>query len=125
MVARRVVVRLDRKSLQLSGEPFAGLEPGVGPGDTLRAVVVRSERAKLFQLSDGPLWMEIHNRSLVGQDGILRPVANRPPPGRLTIGRRLPSRPTSEIGRLTLQQPTTPALTHKLTVANLYLAAYS
>ncbi len=55
-----IVVILYRKAVQLGGEPFARLEPRIGPGHALRAVRVGGERAQFFQFGDGSLRVDAH-----------------------------------------------------------------
>ena len=59
-IARGVVVVLHRKSVELRREPLARLQPGVGPGDALRAVFVRRQCAKLLQFGDGSFGIQAH-----------------------------------------------------------------
>ena len=51
---------------EFSGEPLAGAEPGVGPGNALRAVFVGGKGAEFFELSDGAFGIEGHLRSRFG-----------------------------------------------------------
>ena len=63
VVAGCVVMVFDGDALEFGGEPFAGLKPGVGPGDALRAVFVGSEGAEFFEFGDGALRVEGHGGS--------------------------------------------------------------
>ena len=68
VVARGVVVMLHRKAVQFLREPFARFQPGIGPGDALRAIGVAGERAQFFQFGDGSLWVEWQERgNSIGQ----------------------------------------------------------
>ena len=60
VVAGGVVVLLDRQPCELGGEPFARLQPRIGPGDALRAVFVAGECAEFFQFGDGSFRIETH-----------------------------------------------------------------
>ena len=63
-IARGIVVMLDREAGDLGLKPLARFEPGVGPRDTLRAVVVRGESAQLLQVRDGSFGIETHDALL-------------------------------------------------------------
>jgi hypothetical protein len=49
VVAGSIVMMLDGKLLEFLGVPFAGAEPGVGPGDALGSVVVGGEGAEFVE----------------------------------------------------------------------------
>ncbi len=55
-----IEVVLHRQLCQLALKPGARFEPGFAPGDALRSVIVRRERAKLVQIRNGSVWVEWH-----------------------------------------------------------------
>ena len=57
-----VHVGLERQCVQFFAEPFTALEPGIAPGDALRAVVVAGEGAEVFKFADGAFGIECHRR---------------------------------------------------------------
>ena len=57
-VAGGVEMMLDRELCQLGCEPVARFEPGVGPGEALRAVGVGGELAQFFQVGDRAFWIQ-------------------------------------------------------------------
>jgi hypothetical protein len=50
----------DREFGEFFGEPLAGAEPSVGPGDALCAVFVGGEGTEFLELSDGAFGIEGH-----------------------------------------------------------------
>jgi len=77
VVSGRVVVMLDRKLGEFFGEPFAGTEPRVGPGDALGAVFVGGEGAEFFEFGDGTLGMKRHG-ALVSKSCVQKPDIRSP-----------------------------------------------
>ena len=61
-ITRGIFVVFDGKIGDFGCEPFACLQPGVGPGDSLRSVFVRGERAQFFQLGDSAFRIDNHRR---------------------------------------------------------------
>src|SRR5262245_539172 len=59
-VASRIVVHFDRQAGQFPVEPVACLQPGVGPRDALCAVLVLSQRTKLFEVGYGSPRITVH-----------------------------------------------------------------
>jgi hypothetical protein len=59
-VPRGIEVVLHRQLCQFALKPGARFEPGFTPGDALRSVIVRRERAKLVQIRNGSVWVEWH-----------------------------------------------------------------
>ena len=59
-VSRGIEVVLHRRFCQLALKPGARFEPGFTPGDALRSVIVRRERAKLLKIGNGSVWVEWH-----------------------------------------------------------------
>ena len=51
---------LDEEAGEFGGQPVAGLEPGVGPGDALGAVFVAGEGAQFFEFGNGALGLNGH-----------------------------------------------------------------
>ena len=49
-IAGCIEMMLDEQALQFGFEPRASLEPGIGPGDTLRAILVGRESSQFFEL---------------------------------------------------------------------------
>ena len=60
-----------RSGVELSGEPLAGADPGVGPGNALGAVLVAGELAELVQLGDGAAGVERHGGQLYKLPGLM------------------------------------------------------
>ncbi len=60
IISGGVVVMLDRQLTDFRGEPLARFEPRIRPRDTLRAVFIAGEGAKLFQLGDCSFRIECH-----------------------------------------------------------------
>jgi hypothetical protein len=52
-----------REVLKLTGEPAAGIQPGVGPRDALSAVGVFGESSKLVEFGEGSKRVEWHGFS--------------------------------------------------------------
>src|ERR1700735_1130599 len=69
-IARGVEMMFDRQALQFRFEPGPGLEPGVGPGNTLRAVIIGGESAQFLELLNCSLGIEGH---LVSHPSIIPP----------------------------------------------------
>ena len=59
-VAGGIEVVLHRQLCQLALEPGARLEPGFAPGNALRSVIVRGERAKLLKIRNCSARVEWH-----------------------------------------------------------------
>ena len=55
-----VEVVFHRQLRQLGLKPGSRLEPGFGPGNALRPVIIRGERTKLLQIGNGSAWVYWH-----------------------------------------------------------------
>ena len=64
VVAGGVVVMFDREVAEFLCEPLARFQPGVGPGDALRAVCVAGQGAEFFQFGDGAFRIEGHGDAI-------------------------------------------------------------